>query len=169
MLFKIAFLIASTAFLGGCASYKLGSMLPSDIQTVHMSTIVNETNEPLIENDITNAIFSELRRDGSIQVAPEASADALMVVRVYDYNLLPLSYSSDNRSLPDEYRLILTAEVELIQRTTGKSLVRDDKVQGESDFPLTGDLTQAKRVGLPGAANDLARFVVSAVTEAWVE
>lgn len=166
---KVAFLFALTLLMGACSSYKLGSMLPPGIETVHMSTVVNETGEPLIDNDITNAILSALQRDGSLAIAPAESADAQMFVRVYGYNLTPLSYSRSNRSQPDEYRLRLTAEVELVERATGKSLVRNGKVEGESEFPLTGDLTQAKRVGLPAAADDLARFVVAAVTEAWVE
>lgn len=169
MFSKIAIFLALTVLAGGCSSYKLGSMLPPNIETVHMSTVVNETNEPLIENDITTSILSELQRDGSLTIASADTADALMYVRVYGYKLTPLSYTRDSRSLPDEYRLTLTAEVELVERETGKSLVRSGRVRGETDFPLTGDLTQAKRVGLPGAADDLSRFVVSSVTEAWVQ
>jgi hypothetical protein len=169
MLQRFAFLFALTTCFCGCAAYKLGSMLPDQIQTVHMSTVTNATGEPLIENEITNSILSQLQRDGSLTLTSEDRADALMYVRVYGYALSPLSYSRSNRSLPDEYRLTLTASVELVERSTGKSLVRSERVTGESEFPLSGDLTQAKRVGLPAAADDLARFVVAAVTEAWVE
>jgi hypothetical protein len=155
--------------LSGCSSYQLGSMLPPHIQSVHMPTVVNATSEPLLENEVTSAIFSELQRDGSLSIASAETADALMYVRVTQYQLIPLSYSSGNRSLPDEYRLRLHAEVELIERETGKPLVRDNRVIGESEFPLSGDLSQAKRIGLPGAADDLANYIVAAVAEAWVE
>lgn len=155
--------------LNGCSSYQLGTMLPPHIQTVHMSTVVNATNEPLLENEVTSAILSEIQRDGSLTLAPEESADTLMQVRITGYQLDPISYSRSNRSLPNEYRLTLRAEVELIERETGKTLVRSNRITGDNEFPLSGDLTQAKRIGLSGAARDLARFVVAAVTEAWVE
>ena len=134
MFAKIAFFLSLACLVGGCSSYKLCSMLPPQIETVHMSTVVNETNEPLIENDVTTAILSELQRDGSLAIAPSDTADALMYVRVYGYKLTPLSYTRDSRSLPDEYRLTLTAEVELVERETGKSLVRTGQVR----FPTGG-------------------------------
>ena len=154
---------------GGCASYRLGSMLPSSIQTVYMPTVINTTSEPLLENEVTTAILSELQRDGSLTLATEGEADAILSVRLTEYNLAPLSYASDNRTQPDEYQIRIRAEIELVERVSGKTLVRSANLTGEDEVPLSGNLTQAKRVGLPGAADDLARVIVAAVTEAWVE
>jgi len=156
-------------FLNGCSSYKLGSMLPPHIQTVFMPTVINSTSEPLLQNEVTTAIFSELQRDGSLSIESEDRADAILTVRVTRYHLTPLSYSDSNRSRPDEYRLELGAEVELVERETGNTLVRSGQVTGQDEFVLAGDLNQARRIGLPGAADDLAEKIVSTVTEAWVE
>jgi len=134
-----------------------------------MPTAANVTNEPLLENEVTTSILSELQRDGSLSLASEATADSIMTVRITDYDLTPLSFTNDNRAEPEQYRLTLTAEVELVERETGKSLVRSGRITGEDDFPFAGDLTQAKRTGLPDAAADLARVIVATVTEAWVE
>jgi hypothetical protein len=156
-------------FLNGCTAYRLGSMLPADIQTVFMPTVGNVTQEPLLENEVTTAIMAELQRDGSLTPASEAAADALMSVRITGYDLRPLSFTRDNRSQPDQYRLTLRADVELVERETGKTLVRSSNVTGENEFPFAGDITEAKRTGLPGAASDLGRVIVATVTEAWVE
>ena len=155
--------------LTGCASYRLGSMLPPDLQTVYMPTATNITNEPLLENEVTSAVFSELQRDGSLSPASEDNADTQLTVRITGYDLTPLSFTRDNRSEPDQYRLTLTAEVELVETESGKTLVRSGRIRGEDEFPLSGDITQAKRIGLPGATQDLARVIVATITEAWVE
>jgi hypothetical protein len=154
--------------LGGCA-YRLGSMLPSNIQTVYMPTVANVTSEPLLENEVTTAVLSAFQRDGSLRPESESMADALLSVRITHYDLTPLAFTRDNRSQPDQYRLTLRAEVELVERETGKTLVRSTNVTGTNEFPLSGDITQAKRIGLPGAAEDLARVIVATVTEAWVD
>lgn len=165
---RLLFLPLFLSLLAGCSSYQLGSMLPPDLESVYMTTVVNTTGEPLLENEVTTAILSTLQRDGSLTLAAKADADAEMFVRITQYNLIPLSFARDNRSQPDQYRLELRAEVELVESGTGKPLVRST-VTGYDEFPLSGDLTQAKRIGLPGAADDLARLVVAAVTEAWIQ
>ena len=53
----------------GCANYRLGSMLPADLKTVYVPTRKNETAEPLIEQDVTRAILSQIQMDGSLRVA----------------------------------------------------------------------------------------------------
>ena len=53
----------------GCVNYRLGSMLPPDVATVYMPTCVNKTSEPLIEQDVTREILSEIQMDGSLRVA----------------------------------------------------------------------------------------------------
>lgn len=156
-----------TLLLSSCQGYKLGSQLPEDISSVYVPTVRNQTNEPLLENEVTQAILNEIQRDGSLSIQSEEDADALLYVTITDYRIDPLSFESENRSRPDEYRLILTARVEMVRRDNGKILARNSSISGRDDFPLTGDLTSAKRNGLPGAAEDLARFVVAAITEAW--
>lgn len=169
--FRICSLLLFTALLitGGCANYQLGSQLPKDIQTVFVPTVRNQTDEPLLENEATKAILEQIQRDGSLRIVSEAEADAILYVTLTSYKLEPLAYSDDNRVRPDEYRLRLGARAEMVRQDNGKPLVRNSSLQGRNDFPLTGDLTTGKQNGLPGAAEDLARYIVAAVTEAWPE
>lgn len=153
----------------GCANYQLGSQLPSDIKSVYVPSVRNHTQEPLLENEVTKAIFDQLQRDGSLKIVTEEEADAILYVTITSYSIEALSFNNNNRSRPDEYRLRLGARVELERRDNGKVLARNSALQGRNDFPLTGDLTTAKQNGLPGAAGDLARYIVAAITETWPE
>lgn len=153
--------------LTGCSGYRLGSQLPADISSVYVPTVRNNTDEPLLENEMTRAVLAQIQRDGSLQIATEEKADAILYVTVDHYTINPLAYDGNNRSRPNEYRLILGARIEMVRNDNGKILARNSSLRGRNDFPLTGDLTTAKQNGLPGAAEDLARYIVAAVTEAW--
>lgn len=165
-----SFVLASSLLLFcGCSGYQLGSQLPKDISSVYVPTVRNQTDEPLLENEVTRAILEQIQRDGSLKIVSEEDADAILEVAITSYKIEPLAYSNTNRSLASEYRLRLGARVEMSRKDNGKVLVRNASLQGRDDFPLTGDLTSAKKDGLPGAAEDLARYIVAAITEAWTD
>jgi hypothetical protein len=159
---------AITAALAGCATYRLGSMLPPNINTVYVPTAGNETSEPFIEVDVTRAIMQAIQTDGSLKIAsvPE-EADAVLSVVLREYSLEPLTYERERRTAANEYRLLLRAKVLLTHSKTGKILVENPLVQGESTFEIAGDFTTSKASGLPAAAKDLGRHVVDAIVEAW--
>lgn len=154
--------------LTGCVGYRLGSMLPPDIRSVYIPTFVNKTDEPLIESDTTEAAIKEFQKDGTLRVVgtPEA-ADALLDVTLVKYELSALAYDTLKRTTANEYRLTLTAKVVMSSRKTGKVIAENPKVQGETTFVLSGDMTSAKRQALPAAAADLAHDMVETVVEAW--
>ncbi|MDF3129992.1 LptE family protein [Kiritimatiellaeota bacterium B1221] len=160
-------LVSSLLLFSGCSGYKLGSQLPKDISSVYVPTVRNQTDEPLLENEATRAILEQIQSDGSLKIVSENEADAILYATLTTYEIEALSYDSDNRSTPSEYRLRLGARIEMVRTDNGQVLVRNSSLQGRDDFPLVGDLTSAKQNGLPGAAEDLARYIVAAVTEAW--
>ncbi|MBU0678268.1 MAG: hypothetical protein KJ626_09115 [Verrucomicrobia bacterium] len=164
---KLFVVTVALALLNGCVGYRLGSMLPADIRTVYVPTFANETDEPLLEVDTTRATISRIQRDGSLKIADAETADAILKVRLIAYDLAPLSYDGDKKTLVNEYRAVLTTSVVLVRRTTNKVLAEDPSVQGETTFEFGGDLTSAKRQALPEASEDLAHDIVERIVEAW--
>ena len=161
-------LAIAVLFQMGCVGYRLGSMLPSDIRTVYVYPVMNQTDEPLIETEVTRAVIQEIQKDGSLRVVREPSeADAHLRSILTGYALSPLAYSDARRTTTEEYRLLLTASVVLTRRGSNAIVVEVPQVSGESTFLLTGDLTSSKRTGLPDAAADLGRRMVSSLVEAW--
>ncbi|MCC5846545.1 MAG: LptE family protein [Verrucomicrobia bacterium] len=160
-------MVACVVIPGGCAGYRLGSQLPPGIRTVYVHIARNNTEEPLLETDVTNAVLAQLQRDGSLRVVGEDQADSQMYLEITDFRLEPLRFEAENRTRPDEYRLTIRANTTLVRGSDGVVMVRSGNVEGRSTFFLQGDLTASKRTALPDAARDLARHLVSAVTEAW--
>jgi len=155
------------ALLPGCVGYRLGSMLPPDIKTVYVPTFINQTTEPQIELQATRSAVEEIQRDGSLKIAPEGQADAILQVKLNGYRLTPLAYEAQRKTAATEYRLTLYASIVLTRRRDNKVIAENPRCYGESTFPVVGDLSSSKRTGLPKAAADLAHDIVQKVTEVW--
>jgi len=151
---------------GGCLGYRLGSTLPPGISSAHIPAFVNRTREPLLERETTKAAIQEFHKDGTLRVTDADRADAIVKVTLTDYGLEPLRYDRDRAKLTKEYRMTIKAEVVFMRVATGEVLLKR-KVEGESTFEPTGDLSSAKRVALPKAAGDLAHDIVECVVEYW--
>ncbi len=153
--------------LCGCAGYRLGSMLPSDIHTVYMPTCVNKTTEPLIEQDVTRAILSRIQMDGSLRIAPEESADTILDVTLTRFWLDPVSYKSGDSSTANQYRMSLRASYVLRRRADKSVVAQSAGVTGWYDFDFAGDMTSSKNIALKPAAEDLGRRIVNGIVQAW--
>jgi len=151
----------------GCAGYKVGSMLPGDIKSVYVPTFVNRTGEPLIENDTTQAVIQEFQRDGSLRIAGEADADAVLNVVLTEYRLEAVAFRKDVRTAAQQYRLYIVANI-VMRRTADQSVVVEaPAVVGKYVFDVTGDLSSSKLTANPEAARDLAYNIVQRLVEYW--
>jgi hypothetical protein len=153
--------------LSGCAGYKLGTMLPGDINSVFIPTFVNKSKEPLLEVETTSATVDEFQKDGSLEVVDAASADTVLNVTLTDYILTPVAYQRDTKTAAREYRLTIFAAVVLTRQSDNTVIAQNPRVKGETTFLLLGDLSSSKLQALPSAAEDLAHNIVEKVVEAW--
>ena len=151
----------------GCAGYRLGSMLPPEIKTVHVPTFINQTSEPQLELDTTRFALQEFQKDGSLKLSTAEEADAILQVKLTDYKLTPLQYDANRPTAAYEYRITLYASIVMTRKRDGKVIAENPRCFGEGTFPGVGDLSSAKRTGLPKAAKDLAHDIVQKVTEVW--
>ncbi len=151
----------------GCAGYHLGSMLPSDLRTVYMPTCVNETTEPLIEQDVSRAILSQIQMDGSLRLAPEESSDTLLQVTLTKFWLDPVAYVSGESSTANQYRMSIRASFVLYRRADRSVVVESPSITGWYDFEFAGDMTSSKSVALRPAAEDLGRRIVDRIVQYW--
>lgn len=166
MCIGIVMLSAVASVLTGCAGYRLGSTLPPGINVVHVPIFINKTSEPLLEIVTSQAVISEIQRDGTLSIGSREKCDVILDVSVIDLQLKPLRYETDRTTTTREYRMTITASLKLTNRLTGKVMTRN-VVIGENDFMPIGDLSSAKRDAVPEAARDLARRIVENIVEYW--
>lgn len=162
-----AILAATLVHLTGCAGYRLGSMLPPDIRTVYVPTFVNKTKEPLLEVETTAATIEEIQKDGSLQIAKESDADAILEVALIGFDLSPVTYRRDEDTAAKEYRMTITVAF-VMRRTSDKTVVAESpRLSGDATFELIGNLSSSKLRGLPNASSDLAHKIVERLVETW--
>ncbi len=152
--------------VSGCAGYRLGSSLPSDMRSIFVPTFANETEEPLIEIEATSATIAEFQRDGTLRIENEETADLVLDCKLVSVTLDPLRYSETDKSRPNEYRLTLNASFILKRGGTGEVVSRQS-VCGESTFVFSGNLAGSKKSAIPEASRDLAKRIVESVVETW--
>lgn len=158
---------ALLALSAGCANYRLGSMLPADVRTVHVPTCLNETTEPLIEQDVTRALISQIQMDGSLRITGEDAADTLLDVTLIKFWLDPVAYVAGESSTANQYRLSITAAYVLRRRADNSVVVESPGVTGWYEFDFAGDMTSSKNVALQPAAEDLGRRIINSIVQYW--
>ena len=165
-----ALLLALCAVLpwAGCIGYQLGSSLPGNVRTIQVPVFENETEEPMLEADLTREVVSAIQRDATFTVVRGSQpADAVLRVTLKQFLMAPVGYTADNVSQADTYRMTIAASFQLVQTSTGKVLSQHARVHGQSIVPLVGDMTSSKLSALPEASRELARDIVDKITETW--
>ena len=154
-------------FAAGCANYRLGSMLPKDIRTVYVPTCRNQTPEPLIEQDVTRAVLSQIQMDGSLRVASESDADVVLEVTLNRFWLDQVAYEAGSASTANQYRMSIKASFVLYRRSDRSVVVESPSVTGWYDFEFAGDMSSSKAIALQPTADDLGRRIISQIVQYW--
>ena len=88
----VAALLAAVAVslaLGGCG-YSLRTSLPPGINSIHVPVLENRTQEPAIEDFITQALTQAVVQSGRVRIAANArEADAVLEGSIVEYRLCP--------------------------------------------------------------------------------
>lgn len=157
----------AVAVVTGCAGYRVGSMLPGDIKNVYIPTFENRTSEPLIEVDVMQAVIRQFQQDGSMKITSEADADAVLNVVLTSYKLEPVSYRKDVRTAAEQYRMYITAKIDMRRTKDNSVVVESPRVIGKYVFDVNGDLSSSKLEATPQTADDFAKNLVQMLVEYW--
>ncbi len=161
--------LAAALLFSGCMGYQLDGATHANIHTVAMGPVINNTTESAIELQVTHAMRERIQFDGRVKlVNGPQQADAVLEITLTRYNMRPIAYKNeeDLRTTPDLYRLKVDGIAELINTKTG-DIISSSKTYGEVTFQFQSDLTTSKRSALPKAADEIAKFMLDDLIEAW--
>lgn len=154
-------------FLGGCAGYHLGPAKPSvlrDVHTISVPTFKNLTSIPRIEALLTGTIIKQFQQDGSFRIVNE-EADANLKGEILRIGRSPARSVRGNVLATTEFNLNVTVRYTLTARD-GTVLTQGD-AGGATSFFVSTDVTTDERQALPLATEDLAKRLVSQLSEGW--
>lgn len=173
----IFYALALTLVLG--CGYTTGSLLPSHLKTIYVDNFANKidiSREPSdkygyemyrsgMESDITKAVINKFIFDGNLSIVRSEEADLILTGELINYTKEPLRYdTSDN---VEEYRVLVSVNMELKDTTTGKSMWKENGFTGESTYWITGPVAKSENSAVQAAIDDLADRIVEKTTEGW--
>jgi outer membrane lipopolysaccharide assembly protein LptE/RlpB len=164
---KAPFLLLAL-LLSGCAGYQLGPATPAQLRQIHaiaVPTFANNTLIPRIESLVTGTVIKQFQQDGTFRIVNGDAADATLKGEIIAVNRSPARSVRGNVLSTTEFVLVLTVKYTLIGRD-GKALY-PGAVSGSTSFFVGSDVNTDERQALPLAAEELARHLVSQLSEGW--
>lgn len=165
---KASALFLVAILLEGCAGYQLGPATPHYLRNVHaiaVPTFTNTTLEPRIEVLVTNTVIKQFQQDGTFRIANPGAADATLKAEIAGVTRAPARSLRGNVLATTEFNLTLTVKFTLLA-SDGNTLT-SGAVSGTTSFFVGNDVNTDQRQALPLAAEELARRLVSQLSEGW--
>jgi outer membrane lipopolysaccharide assembly protein LptE/RlpB len=162
----LAAILVLAVTAAGCG-YSLRPSLPGNIKTVHIPTLQNRTQEPGIEDFVTQALTTALVTSGVARIAQNAEqADAILDGAIVEYTLTSLAF--DRTANVTQYRLQIALALTLKDRRSGDVVWRQDRIGERADFPVAGQVSTTialEQDAVRRAAVNISRAIVSLAFE----
>lgn len=165
---KISFVSISLligAMVTGCGVYTFsGSTLPSYLKTVEIPLFVNQSLQPNIADDITQALTTEIVSTNLLRPVSQ-NGDAEITGKVVVYNNTPYTFgtSSVREVSVDQYIVRVTVEVDFRDMKKDDSLYKGTVIgEGIYDFR-----TQTEQDGRTKAIRDAVQKILQNSIQSW--
>ena len=161
---KILPTVIAVLALAGCANYRWTSPVPADMRTVTVPTFRNESNILELGAVATRQVLREFQREGTFKIASadDAAIEVQGVIKSASVGRIYFKREMSMRAF--EQRLVVAADVSLIDRRSGKVMVNNRRYVAETTYFSDTDIATARRDASGRAAEDLARQIVDDVT-----
>ena len=153
-----------------CGYYHMGSMMHPQIKTIAISTIRNDTREPLLTELARTQIAARFQSDNSLKLVSKEEADCILYVRLVNVTSSMLRYNPgyvEDEYRPAEFRVNLSAEMEVLIPGRSEPLIKKRSVSGGANYQYNVDPQVGRYYGLRQACYDLGGQIVEYTTEAW--
>ena len=117
-LFRLPLLLA-LLLTSGC-SYSFKGSLPPHLKSVSIPSIVNQTAEFGVAEELTDLVLARFLRDGLLKLTDEAAADSRLSLTFTDIREAPFAYGSDERTT--QVRLTIRLKAEFWDKVEDRSL-----------------------------------------------
>ena len=169
------FLPLAALVFSSCAGYQVGPIKPTrmaKVSTIAVPNFKNDTLLPRVEVLLANALIKQFQQDGTYQIVRENDADAVVQGHLERIIRNPSRSVRGNVLLTREFILSLHCRYEVTDRRTGALITRQNATGQTSFFvtgtdPIASDITQDERQAFPLAAEQLAKDIVSHLSEGW--
>jgi hypothetical protein len=152
--------------VAGCAGYKLGPVggAVAGEKSVQIVPFANQTLEPRLTDGVTTALRKRFQQDGTYKLATRDDGDIILTGTIVGYDRSEISFQKEDLLTLRDFRVDMTANFTARSRVTG-NVILEKTVTGHIITRIGNDIVSAERQALPLLAEDLARQIVSLLTE----
>lgn len=145
-----------------CYGFAGGGGLPRNLRTVAIQPFDNQTAVPELQRELFEQVRATLRDRLNLREAPEAKADMVVRGTISRYEVdLPAGASADPRQTTStRRRLQLVIDLEIVDQTTGRTLLKRAGMSREGQYPEGGEV-QGRRNAIESLMADLVEGVQS--------
>lgn len=168
MAFLVRSLLVTTlaSLVAGCSHYHLGAPGRPLAQSVFVAPAGNAAFAPQAGPLVTEAVRLALSRDGRVELAAAAGAEAKLEIRLVRFERDVLAARHDDTALARKFASKLTAEVTLTDRN-GKILLDRRTITATRDVFVDSGLQPTEYQTMPLLAEALALEIAHAVLDTW--
>lgn len=155
--------------LSSCAGYRIGPSKPAHmagIAKLAVPTFTNETLEPRLAVLLTNAVIKQLQVDGTYQIAPKDSADAVLECKITRINRSQFRAVRTNVLQTSELRVDLQVDYRVKEAGTD-AILHNGRVNGGSTIVLDPNFQLSEHQAMEEASQRIANTLVNEIAEGW--
>jgi hypothetical protein len=155
--------------LAGCLGYHVGPVKPYYLREVHSISVpmfTNRTLLPRVEAIVTDTVIKQFQQDGTYQIASDGNGDATLKAEISNISRSPARSVRGNVLATTEFVLTMQVKYSVLARD-GTALVRAGTAIGRTSFFVSADIVTDERQALPLATEDLARQLITQLSEGW--
>ncbi len=130
--------MAALLLLSSCGYHfsGTGGVVPEGTRFIAIPVLINGTNEPYVDVEVTQAVVQEFLTDGRLKVVSPEEAELALHGKVTKYEVQSQSFTAYTHV--QQYRVLLTVEASLEDLRAKKVLWREKGIQSLfiSDYPV---------------------------------
>ena len=151
-----ALVLAGTLTSGACYSFSSGGGLPRNLRSVAVQPFDNQTAVSELQKEVLDQLRRGMRDRLNLREAPEARADVVVRGTIVRYEVdLPAGVSADPRQTTStRRRLQLVLDVEILDQSTGRTLLKRAGVTKDAQYAEGGEVT-GRRNAIESLVNEL--------------
>lgn len=157
------------AMCAGCGFYSVSGSLPSHIETVAVPLFDNETTEPRVVEDVTDAVTDAIISNGSMKIAAEFVADAVVQGTIVDVIDEPDQFTKNETA--QRFIIRILANVTFFDRVRNKPIWSQDSLEGWARYDASGaaagEDVETREDAKKTALDMLAKEVIDRTVAGW--
>lgn len=150
------------AMISGCG-YTTKSLISRKINSIYIPIFENDTFRRGLEFDLTTAVKDEIMSNTKLRILQKDVADTILTGKIVNVSEGMISSNSQDDIV--ESRVIITVNIQLVDRRSGRTLVNSTNLNNSAEFIVKRgeNINSATQESLAG----LAEKIVNQLEEKW--